>query len=134
MSAELTLIREYIKNLSFESPRATEFMDFGEQPRLEVDVDVGVRLQGSDLHELTISLEVHAKNEIGVIYHLELSYGGLFRLRNLPQELVERVLIGNGPKLLFPSLRRVVSDITHNGGFTPLMLDFGGWPGLAQHD
>ena len=134
MSAELRLVREYIKNLSFESPRATEFMDFGEKPRLEVDVEVCVTLQGSDLHEVTISLEVHAKNEIGVIYHLELSYGGLFRLRNIPQELGERVLIGNGPKLLFPSLRRVVSDITYGGGFDPLMLDIGRLPGLAQPD
>ena len=65
MGAELRLIREYIKNLSFESPRATEFMDFGEKPRLAVDVDVGVTPQSSDLHEVTLSLEVHAKNEIG---------------------------------------------------------------------
>jgi preprotein translocase subunit SecB len=131
-TAELTLHGEYIKNLSFESPRARQSTGFGESPELEVDVDVGVAQQGNDLYEVTLNLEVHAKNKVDIIYHLELSYAGLFRLRNVPQELREQVLVGNCPKLLLPSLRRVVSDITYGGGFPPLMLDVGRLPDLAQ--
>jgi preprotein translocase subunit SecB len=92
-----------------------------------------VAQQGNDVYEVTLNLEVHAKNEVDIIiYHLELSYAGLFSLRNVPQELREQVLVGDCPKLLFPSLRRVVSDITYNGGFPPLMLDVGRLPDLAQ--
>jgi preprotein translocase subunit SecB len=123
---------EYIKNLSFENPRAAKFMEFGESPELEVDVNVGTVEISTDFYEVTLSLEVHAKNETGVLYHLELSYAGLFRLHNIPEEIRQEVLIGDCPKLLFPSLRRVVSDITYSGGFPPLMLDLGKLPGLAQ--
>ena len=127
-----TLIGEYIKNLSFESARATKFMEFGENPELEFDVNVGVTQQSADLYEVTLDLEVHAKTDNHVIYHVELSYGALFRLRNVPDDLRQQVLIGDCPKLLFPSLRRVVSDITYSGGFPPLMLDFGRLPGFAR--
>jgi protein-export chaperone SecB len=91
-----------------------------------------VAQQNENLYEVTLNLEVHAKYEVDVIYHLELSYGGLFRLRKIPEELRQQVLIGNCPKLLFPSFRRVVSDITHHGGFPPLMLNFGSFSGLAK--
>jgi preprotein translocase subunit SecB len=132
VAIELTLLGEYIKNLSFESPSAHKFREFQESPELEVGVDVDVTSKDEDLHEVILNLEIHARGEVGIIYHLELSYGGLFRLRNIHQELRQQVLIGDCPKLLFPSIRRVVSDVTYSGGFTPLMLDFGRLPDLAQ--
>jgi preprotein translocase subunit SecB len=125
------LLGEYIKNLSFESAQPVKFMEFGENPELEFDVDVAAVEQGKDLYEVMLNLEVHAKNDLHVIYHLELSYAGLFRLRNVPDEFRQQVLVGDCPKLIFPSLRRVVSDITYGGGFPPLMLDFDGLPGFT---
>jgi preprotein translocase subunit SecB len=129
----VTLLGEYIKNLSFESARPTKFMEFGENPELEFEVNVDVTKQSAELYEVTLNLEVHAKNEVDIIYHLELSYAGLFRLRKVPEELREQVLVGDCPKLLFPSLRRVASDITYGGGFPPLMLEVGRLPGFALH-
>jgi len=133
VAIELTLLGEYIKSLSFESPRAHKFGEFGESPELELDVEVDATSKGKDLHEVILSLEIQARSDAVVLYHVELSYGGLFRLRNIHQELRLRVLTGDCPKLLFPSIRRVVSDVTYSGGFTPLMLDFGKLPGFAQH-
>jgi preprotein translocase subunit SecB len=106
-------------------------MEFGENPELEFDVDVTTVEQGKDLYEVTLNFEVHAKDDLHVLYHLELSYAGLFKLRNVPDDLRQQVLFGDCPKLIFPSLRRVVSDITYGGGFPPLMLDFGRLPGFA---
>ncbi len=68
-------------------------------------------------------LEVHAKSDAGVIYNVELIYGGLFRLRNVPQNLLQPVLFVDCPTLLFPFLRRVLADVIRDGGFPPLMLD-----------
>ena len=133
VAIELTLLGEYIKSLSFESPRAHKFGEFGESPELELGVEVDVTSKGKDLHEVILNLEIHARSGAVILYHVELSYGGLFRLRNIPPELRQQVLIGDCPKLLFPSLRRLVSDITYSGGFTPLMLDFGRLPGFTQH-
>src|SRR5262245_10231277 len=105
---EATLLGEYIKNLSFESVRV-KFLEFGENLDLEVDVDVNVAELNADIYEVALDVEVHTRNGNDVIYHLELTYGGLFRLRDVPQELRKRLLVGDCSKLLFPSLRRVVS-------------------------
>ena len=127
-SAELKLLVQYIKDLSFESPRASKLKlleSLGQTSGLQTDVDVTVNLQGENTYEVMLILEITAKNDAGIIYHIETTYGGLFRLSNVPQDLQDHVLFVECPKLLFPFLRRVIADITHNGGFPPLMLDFG---------
>ena len=58
-----------------------------------------------------------------MIYDLELAYGGLFRIENLPEQALEPYLLINCPSLLFPFLRRIVADLTREGGFPPLLLD-----------
>ena len=63
-----------------------------------------------------LSLEVHAKSDTGVIYNVELPYGGLFRLRNIPQNMLQPVLFVDCPTILFPFLRRVLADMTRDGG------------------
>jgi len=70
-----------------------------------------------------LNLEVHAKSDSGVIYNVELIYGGLFRLLNIRQHLIQPVLFVDCPTLLFPFMRRVLADISRDGGFPPLMLD-----------
>ena len=79
--------------------------------------------RGEEAYEVALQLEVHAKSDEGVIYNVELIYGGLFRLRGLPQNLLQPVLFVDCPTLLFPFLRRVLADIIRDGGFPPLMLD-----------
>ena len=62
-------------------------------------------------------------SKAGVIYDLELTYAGLFEIQSIPQEALEPFLLINCPTLLFPFLRRIVADLTREGGFPPLLLD-----------
>ena len=59
----------------------------------------------------------------GTIYILECIYGGIFRLQNVPEQALEPFLLINCPTILFPFLRRLVADVTREGGFPPLLLD-----------
>ncbi len=79
--------------------------------------------RGEEAFEVALQLEVHAKSDQGAIYNVELVYGGMFRLRNIPQNLLQPVLFIDCPTLLFPFMRRVLADVTRDGGFPPLMLD-----------
>ena len=54
---------------------------------------------------------------------MELAYGGLFRLQNVPQEHLQLFLIVEAPRLIFPFARRIFADAVRDGGFPPLMLD-----------
>ena len=123
-AAELNVLGQYIKDLSFESPGAPQSLQApGQNPQLKVGVNVNATPRPDDVFEVTLNVEVHAKHDAGIIYNAELVYGGLFRLRNVPPNLLQPVLFVDCPTLLFPFLRRVLADVTRDGGFPPLLLD-----------
>jgi len=122
--AQLTVLAQYIKDLSYESPSAPASLQGpGQNPQLKVGINVNASPRGDDVYEVVLNLEVHAKSDSGVIYNVELIYGGLFRLLNIRQHLIQPVLFVDCPTLLFPFMRRVLADISRDGGFPPLMLD-----------
>jgi preprotein translocase subunit SecB len=121
---QLTVLAQYVKDLSFESPTAPHSLQGpGPNPQLKVGVNVNVGSRGDDAYEVALQLEVHASSDEGVIYNVELLYGGLFRVRGVPQNLLQPVLFVDCPTILFPFLRRVLADVIRDGGFPPLMLD-----------
>ena len=115
---------QYIKDLSFENPRAPAGAEPG-QPRPEIQVRVDVRAQaaGTDRYEVSLQLHVDAKAGEQTTFMLELTYGGLFVMQNLPQESLQAILLVECPRLLFPYARRIIADATRDGGFPPLMID-----------
>ncbi len=122
--ARFNVLAQFIKDLSFESPNTPESLRGpGEDPNLQVNVTVGADQIDQEVYEVVINFEADAKNKAGAIYRLELVYGGLFRLANMPDHIRHPVLFVNCPTILFPFLRRIVADLTKEGGFPPLMLD-----------
>ena len=84
---QLTVLAQYIKDLSFESPSAPQSLQGpGQNPQLKVGVNVNAGPRGEDAYEVALQLEVHAKSDQGVIYNVELVYGGLFRLQRRSAE------------------------------------------------
>jgi len=121
---QLTMLALYVKDLSFESPSAPKSLQGpGQNPQLRVGVNVNAAPRGEEAYEVALQLEVHASSDLGVIYNVELMYGGLFRLRGVPENLLQPVLFVDCPTILFPFVRRVLADVVRDGGFPPLMLD-----------
>jgi preprotein translocase subunit SecB len=121
---QLTMLALYVKDLSFESPNSPKSLQGpGENPQLKVNVNVNAGPRGEEVYEVALQLEVHASSDLGVIYNVELIYGGLFRLRTVPENLVQPVLFVDCPTILFPFVRRVLADAVRDGGFPPLMLE-----------
>jgi preprotein translocase subunit SecB len=121
---QLAVLAQYTKDLSFESPGSPQTLKGpGQNPELKVSVNVNAGPRGEDTYEVALQLEIHAKSDEGVIYNVELMYGGLFRLRGVPQNLLQPVLFVDCPTILFPFMRRVLADVIRDGGFPPLMLD-----------
>lgn len=122
--AQFNVLAQFIKDLSFESPNTPESLRGpGEEPNLQVNVTVGADKIEDSVYEVVINFQADATNKAGAIYKLEIVYGGLFRLENMPEHIKHPVLFVNCPTLLFPFLRRIVADLTREGGFPPLMLD-----------
>jgi preprotein translocase subunit SecB len=115
---------QYIKDLSFESPNVRNLIgNPGDPPTLRVEVHVNATKVSNTRFESAIQFKAEATNKSGVIYDLELVYAGLFEVANMPEQALEPFLLINCPMLLFPFLRRIVADLTREGGFPPLLLD-----------
>jgi preprotein translocase subunit SecB len=119
----LQVAAQYIKDLSFENPGATA--NLTDRPQIELAVDLNaVRLADKDMFEVELKIRVDAKNEGKPLFLLEVAYAGIFRLTNVPDVGTQQmILLIQAPHMLFPFLRRIVSDVVRDGGMPPLMIE-----------
>ncbi|MCH8239570.1 MAG: protein-export chaperone SecB [Proteobacteria bacterium] len=122
--AKFGVLAQFIKDLSFESPNApASLQEPGENPRLELNIQVQAMKHSDEVYEVDLLFETKAQSESGVIFNIELIYAAIFQAKNIPEEHMTRVLHVDAPIIMFPFMRRVVADLTRDGGFQPLMLD-----------
>ncbi len=116
------IVAQYVKDLSFENPGSPATQVQG-RPAIEVGLDVQAKPLGGDQYEVAIRVRVNAKTEQTPVFLVELLYGGLFVVKNMAVERLQPFLLIEGPRQLFPFVRRIVADVTRDGGFLPLMLE-----------
>ena len=116
-------LAQYVKDLSIENPNSPQVYQWQDQPRVDVQFNINVDRVSDDLHEVVIKLDVSARSDSGVQFMVELSYGGLFGLRNFPEEALGPFLLVEAPRLLVPVARQIIAESTQNAGFPPLLLD-----------
>jgi preprotein translocase subunit SecB len=122
---QLNVVAQYIKDLSFENPNAPRSLMGGQQqqPQISIQINVSAQpLEGSDI-EVTLKLEGKAETGDQVMFSFELSFAGVFRIRNVPPESMNAVVLIECPRLLFPFAREIVASTVRHGGFPPLLLD-----------
>ena len=116
-------LAQYVKDLSVESPNAPQVFQWQAQPSLDVQFNIAVNKVADDVHEVSLKIEVAARSDQGVHFLIDLSYGGLFGLRNFPEDALGAFLLVEAPRLLFPFARQIVADCSQQVGFPPLLLD-----------
>lgn len=120
----IVLRAQYIKDLSFENPRApASLFSIREMPAIEVQINLAAQRLDEAAVELSLHVALRAVHEKTTVFMVDLVYGGVFELRDIPLELVEQVVFVTGAQLIYPFARRVVADITRDGGFPSLQLD-----------
>ncbi len=117
------LISQYIKDMSFENPNAPAVYQNNTPPAIDVQFNIGAVQVADEIHEVTLKIDVRAETEGQITFIVDLSYAGLFGLRNIPDEHVQPFLLGEAPRLIFPFARRVLADAVRDGGFPPLLLE-----------
>ncbi len=123
-SATFQLRAQYIKDISFENPRAPGVYAALEQaPMIDVQLNLQAQRMNDQLFELTIQVAVRAQHEKQTVFLVDLSYGGVFEMIGLPEDQMEQAILVQGAFLLFPYARRIISDVTRDGGFPALNLE-----------
>jgi preprotein translocase subunit SecB len=121
---QVKILSQFLKDLSFENPNIRKLMASpGDAPNLKVEVNVNAERIDDQIYESAIELKAIAANNVGTIYVLETTYAGLFKIESMPEQALEPFLLISAPTQIFPFLRRLVADVTREGGYPPLMLD-----------
>jgi len=119
-----TLAGQYIRDLSFENPGAPgSMLAGGAGGPANLNISVAVKKQADDVYAVELTLTARAERDKTVLFNVELVYGGVYRVRNVPEAQLPLLLMVEGPRLIFPFARQVLANITQQGGFTPLMIE-----------
>ena len=121
---QLNVVAQYIKDFSFENPNAPQSLaNRPEAPQIGIQINVNaVPLSDTDI-EVTLKLEGKAEIAATLMFRFELEFAGVFRIRNVPQESLNAIVLIECPRLLFPFAREIIATTVRNGGFPPLLLD-----------
>ena len=120
----MNLIGQYIRDLSFESPGAPGSIILGSgNPTFGINMDVEVKKQADEVFAVELKLAAKADRDNAVLFAVELVYGGVFRVRNVPEMQLSQLLMIECPRLIFPFARQVLASVTQQGGFPPVMME-----------
>ncbi|WP_416899611.1 MAG: protein-export chaperone SecB [Minwuia sp.] len=121
---QIMLNIQYIKDLSFEVPNAPQvYVQQDQKPQIGVSTDIDARRLDGNVFEVVLKLEINAKAEDSQVFLVELAYGCVCTMENIPDQQAEPALLIEIPRMIFPFARRIIADITRDGGFPPLLLD-----------
>ena len=122
---QLTVNAQYIKDLSFESPNTPEALSNSDDtPSINVNVNVYAKPLKGNVYEVSLSINGKAEKKDFKVFEIELIYAGVFTMPNikLNDEEIKRKILIEAPQLLFPFARSIISNVTRDGGFMPLII------------
>ena len=123
-SPVLIINAQYLRDLSFENPRAPEsLIGQNSPPEVAVEIDVKARQLNPEMFEVVLALQVEARSNNEVTFLIELDYGAVVTIRNAAPEMTAALILVEAPRMLFPFARAVIADATRDGGFPPLLIN-----------
>lgn len=122
---QVSVVAQYVKDISFENPNAPASLQAtNERPNINVSVDVAAKkMEGDNYYEVELKIGAQAKKGDSILFITEVTYCGIFALKSIPDNELQPALLIFCPTLLFPFVRRIISDLSRDGGFPALMLD-----------
>ncbi|MBU2992318.1 protein-export chaperone SecB [Octadecabacter sp. 1_MG-2023] len=120
------ILAQFVRDLSFENIMAQKGVDGEVKPEIKVEVNLDARKRGAEnQYEIITKLKVTSTNAGSdkSLFLLELEYSGIFEIEGVPEQQMHPYLMIECPRMTFPFIRRIVSDVTRDGGFPPLNLE-----------
>lgn len=120
----IRILAQFVRDFSFENPLAPDSLRAGAaQPAIDMGVEMNARGRPDGLFEVDLKLSARALRDEQAVFHVEVVYGGLFHIEGVSEADLEPVLLIECPRFLFPYARRLISDVTAEGGFPPFLID-----------
>jgi preprotein translocase subunit SecB len=122
LQATFNIQRIYLKDMSLEQPNSPAIFLEQDGPSIEVQIDVGNQKLADDIYEATVTVTITAKIRDKIAFLVEGKQGGIFEVRNVPEDQIEPLLGIACPNIIYPYLRANIADMVTRGGFPPIHL------------
>jgi preprotein translocase subunit SecB len=119
----IRILAQYVKDLSFENPRAPQSLLGEGAPKIDLEVELSAQRLDAQQFQLEMKLSVGATRGEDVAFQVELVYGGVFQLENIGDQDLEQAVLIECPRYLFPFARQVIAHVTAEGGFPPFRME-----------
>ena len=123
---KMSILAQFIRDLSFENILSQKGVSGEVQPDVQVQVNLDAKKRTADnQYEVVMKLKIEskAKSTGDMLFLMELDYAGVFSIENVPEDQLHPFLLIECPRMLFPFVRRIVSDVSRDGGVPPLNLE-----------
>ena len=121
---QLNVLAQYTKDFSFENPNAPGSLTSAQQqPSINMQINVRAKPLKETEFEVELNMDGKAEMPTGLLFQFDLTYAGVFRIQNVPQENIHPLLMIECPRLLFPFAREIIASAVVNGGYPPLRID-----------
>ena len=114
--------RIYLKDLSLEQPNSPQILLEQGQPAVEINLTLGAEPIADGMYEVIVMATVTTKVNDKTLFLVEAKQGGIFEIRNIPEDQLKQILGIACPNIVYPYLRAIVSDVCTRAGFPPVML------------
>lgn len=123
-SQQLIINAQYVKDFSFENPRAPQsLIQQTSPPSVDINVDVKAQNLGPEVFEVILTINATARTQDEPVFLVELAYGTVVTVKNTPAEMLASLLLIETPRIAFPFARAIIANATRDGGFPPLMIN-----------
>lgn len=122
----------YLKDLSLEIPGAPQVFSERESPKIDVSIHNAARALSPGLYEVVLTATVTAQHNDRTAFLVEVKQGGVFQIRNIPEQDMDPVLAIACPNILFPYVREAVSGVIARAGFPTFLLNHLSFEALYQ--
>ena len=123
----MQILNQFVRDLSFENIAVQKGQLPEGKPEIKVQINLDAQPRGTDQFDVALKVKVDSTVSGTPLFILELDYAGRFVIQNVPQDQLHALMMIECPRLIFPFVRRVVADVTRDGGYPPLnleMIDF----------
>jgi preprotein translocase subunit SecB len=121
---QLIVNAQYIKDLSFENPRAPQsLIQQTTQPSVDINVDVKAQNLGPEVFEVILTINATARIQDEPVFLVELAYGTVVTVKNAAADMLASLILVETPRIVFPFARAIIANATRDGGFPPLLIN-----------
>ncbi|MGB3455543.1 MAG: protein-export chaperone SecB [Litorimonas sp.] len=131
----LSVLAQYTRDVSFENPNAPGSLRSNQTPpEVNIDLRIGRQVNQDNTVEVSLLIKAHATREGQTIFLAEIDYAGLFAVQNMSLEQIQPMMMIECPRILFPYARKILGDLTQDGGHLPIMLDMPDFAGMFREE